>query len=320
MRLKFSDSGANPVRALNNSLRLCSLVVVTLLAAAVLSQSAFAAINRLPDPDPQPGSYGIEATKPKAPPEQGASLSVPVSGASFTTSPIAVSGICPDGLLVQVHNNGVMVGAVMCENGSFSLDITLFSGVNEITAHVYDELNQTGPVSNIATVNYTNAQFTAFGELITLTSQYGRRSAMTNSALAWPLQLSGGTGPYAFSIDWGDGSPVKLASQSSAGNVNVSHSYSRAGIYTVNIRVVDTNGVSAFLRTVAVSNGKVDETTDSSQGIDESNVTEVKVLWEPIIIAVVLLVLAFWLGRRSQTISLRSKMERERDNFNKQNK
>lgn len=320
MRLKFSKLGANQVYAKNIVLCVYALVTIVLVVTVISSQSASAAINRLPDPDPQPGSYGIEATKPKAPPERGASISLPVSGASFTSSPITVTGICPDNLLVQIHNNGVMAGAAMCENGSFSVEITLFAGVNEITAHVYDDLNQTGPVSNIATINYTNAQFTAFGELITLTSQYGRRSAMTNSALTWPLQLSGGTGPYAFSIDWGDGSSVQLASQLSPGNVNISHSYSRAGIYAMNVRVVDSNGVSAFLRTVAVSNGKVDEDATTQQGQDDSANTVVKILWEPIIIAIIFLILAFWLGRKSQTISLRSKMERERDNFNKQNK
>lgn len=290
--------------------------VVALLV--LLTSPVNAAINQIPPPDPQPGSYGIEATKPKAPPIEGASISTPASGASFTTSPVTVRGVCPDELLVQVHNNGVMVGAVMCKDGSFEIEVSLFAGVNELTAHVYDELYQTGPVSNIATVNYTNAQFTAFGELITLTSQYGRRSAMTNNTLTWPLQISGGTGPYAFSVDWGDGSQVQLISQLSQGNINISHSYSRAGIYSVNIRVVDANGVSAFLRAVAVSNGKVDESLSAQQD-DDSSVAVIKILWEPIIIAVVLLILAFWLGRKSQVVSLRSKMERERDSFQNKN-
>jgi hypothetical protein len=158
---------------------LTAIVGFAILLTILNTSSIGAAINQIPPPDPQPGSYGIEATKPKAPPIEGASIATPSSGASFTTSPITVRGICPEDLLVQVHNNGVMVGAVMCEDGSFELEVSLFAGVNELTAHVYDELYQTGPVSNIATVNYTNAHFTAFGELITLTSQYGRRSAMT---------------------------------------------------------------------------------------------------------------------------------------------
>jgi hypothetical protein len=65
---------------------------------------------------------------------------------------------------------------------------------------------------------------------------------------------------------------------------------------------------------VGVSNGKVDDNLSANQGDDSSGVV-VKVLWEPIIIAVILLVLAFWLGRKSQVISLRTKLERERDSF-----
>lgn len=317
MRSKLTEQliGLNYIKLLRRGLL---AVVLAAIISIVFANLAHAAINRLPDPDPQPGSYGIEATKPKDPPIEGASVSLPASGASFTTSPITVSGICPEGLLVQIHNNGVMVGAVMCEDGSFSLEVSLFAGLNEITAHVYDELYQAGPVSNIASVNYTNAEFTAFGELITLTSQYGRRSAMAGSSLAWPLQLSGGTGPYAFSVDWGDGTPTQLLSQASPGNVNISHRYSQAGIYNVSIRVVDANGVSAFLRTVAVSNGKVDASL-SEQPVDEAP-TPTRVLWEPIAIALILLIPAFWLGRRSQIVSLRTRLERERDSFQSKSK
>src|SRR5690606_21109226 len=98
---------------------------------------------------------------------------------------------------------------------------SLFAGVNELTAITYDDLEQAGPVSNSVKVNYTDTRFTAFGELVTLTSSYGRRSAPTGSPLDWPLQLSGGTGPYAFNIDWGDGSKAELKSQSLSGLVMI---------------------------------------------------------------------------------------------------
>lgn len=282
-------------------------------AATVLLARPALAINALPTPEPQSGAYGLEATKPQPPPKEGARITVPGNGASFSTSPITVSGICPNGLLVQVHNNGVMVGSVMCKNRSFSLRVSLFAGKNELYAIVYDDLGQAGPKSNTISVRYTDTSFSAFGELITLTSTYGRRSAAAGSQLTWPLQLSGGTGPYAFSIDWGDGSETELKSQSLAGLVNIAHVYKQAGIYQVNIKVTDKNGVSAFLQVVAVSNGQIDEKA-AAAGTGEQTPQPV-IIWIPAAIALFFLLPAYWLGRRSQLVSIRNKMLKERDSY-----
>lgn len=290
-----------------------SLCALTVLAGIVLAflPSSVSAITPLPTPDPKPGSFGVEATKAKEPPTTGATISVPGSGASFTNSPITVSGTCPGDLLVQIYNNNVMVGSVVCSNGSFSLQISLFAGTNELSAIVYDELDQAGPVSNIATITYTDTRFTAFGQLITLTSNYGRRSSPTGAQLTWPMQLSGGTGPYAFSIDWGDGSTAELKSQSLAGLVSLAHTYKKAGIYSVNVRVTDANNVSAFLQVIAVSSGKV-EAEPAEKTVDAARVV---ILWIPAAVALALLLPAFWLGRRSQTVSIRKKMLKERDSY-----
>ncbi len=292
-----------------------------LLASLVFAQSA-SAITRIPDPSPIPGSYGLEATKRQPPPTQSATITTPGNGASFSSSPITVNGICPKGLLVEIMNNGVMVGSVLCTEGSFSIQVSLFAGTNELTANVYDDIEQSGPESNVVTVNYTDLRLTSFGALVTLTSSYGRRSAAVGSTLNWPLQLSGGAGPYAFSIDWGDGSKPELKSQALPGVVPIAHVYKKAGIYQVNIRVTDTNGVSAFLQVVAVASGKVDASTALAANNDTSSknsTTPPQILWIPTALALVLLAPTYWLGRRSQLVSLHNKMLKERDSF-KENK
>lgn len=293
---------------------LLALAGSCLLAFVILAPSA-EAITALPTPDPKPGSYGIEATKKQAPPTQGATITTPGNGASFNTSPITVNGICPNDLLVQVYNNGVMVGAVICKGGSFSLQVSLFAGANELTAIVYDDLDQAGPTSNTVTVTYTDTRFTAFGQLVTLTSSYGRRSAPAGSELSWPLQLSGGTGPYAFSIDWGDGTPAELKSQALSGLVTISHVYKKAGIYQVNIKVTDANGVTAFLQVMAVASGKVDSTTSTTKADADAASATPRILWIPYIILLLLLLPTYWLGRRSQLVSIRNKMLKERDGY-----
>jgi len=282
-----------------------------LLALFVFVQPA-TALNQIPTPDPIPGSYGLAATKTQEAPTTAATITTPGNGASFSSSPITVSGVCTSDLLVQVYNNGVMVGSVMCTNNSFSLQVSLFAGTNEFTAIMYDDLEQPGPTSNIVSVTYTDSRLTAFGQLITLTSSYGRRSAPAGSELTWPLQLTGGTGPYAFSLDWGDGSSAELKSQSLAGLVTIAHTYKRAGIYQVNIKVTDVNGVSAFLQVIAVSSGKVDAAAGSTDG-NGTPTTKVEILWIPAAVALVLLLPAYWLGRRSEVVSLHNKMLKERD-------
>jgi hypothetical protein len=291
-----------------------SIIIGVCLLALFMYVRPASAITQIPTPSPKPGSIGLEATKTQPPPTQGATITTPGNGASFTSSPITVNGICPNDLLVQVYNNGVMVGSVMCKGGSFSLQVSLFAGTNDLTAIVYDDLDQAGPTSSVTTVTYTDTRFTAFGASITLTSSYGRRSAAAGTALGWPLQLSGGTGPYAFSIDWGDGAASELKSQTLAGVVTLMHAYKKAGIYQVNIKVTDVNGVSAFLQVIAVSNGKVDGTAPSTDGTNSESDAPVKVLWIPAAVSMVLLVPAFWLGRLSQLTSLRNKMLKERGN------
>jgi hypothetical protein len=290
-----------------------------LLALFVFVKPA-GAINAIQTPPPQTGSYGLTATKTQPAPTTGATITTPGGGASFSNSPITVSGICPDGLLVQIYDNNVMVGSVMCSGGSFSLQVSLFAGLNDLSAIVYDDLEQAGPTSNVVTVTYNDLSLKAFGQQMTLTSSYGRRSAQAGSQITWPLQLNGGTGPYAFSIDWGDGGAAELKSQALAGVINISHAYKKAGIYQVNIKVTDANGVTSFLQVIAVSSGQVDAGSSTPGAPDTSKTGGTTVIWIPALIALILLVPTYWLGRRSQLVSLQHKMLKERDEFENQDK
>lgn len=294
-------------------LRYTQAAVLVGLCVMMMSSGAEAAINPLPTPDPQSSSYGIETTKRQPPPTTGATITTPGSGASYSTSPITVSGMCPTGLLVQVYNNGVLAGAVMCSNGSFTMQVSLFRGQNDITAAVFDDLDQTGPASNTASVTYNDPAFSAFGAVMTLSSNFGRRAANPDTELTWPLLLSGGSGPYAFSIDWGDGTSPQLKSQALAGEINIAHTYKKAGVYRVVVRATDANGVTVFLQLVAIANGKVAVTDTTAE--KTKTVTVVRVLWLPVAIVCALLFPAFWLGRRSQLVSLHKRMEKSLENY-----
>jgi len=292
------------------------LSAVLALALSFSTSAPAHAITPLPDPSPTASSYGISGEKPQPPPTTTATVTTPNNGASFSDSPITVTGLCTQGLVVQVYDNGVFVGSVNCTSGSFSIQVTLFTGTNDINAIQYDDLSQASPDSNHITVNYNNSSFSAFGTLITLTSNYGRRAADPGSTLTWPLLLSGGNGPYAFSIDWGDGK-TDLKSQSVTGEVDISHVYNQSGIYKVVVKVTDTNGVTAFLQLVAVANGKPTGSTSGSSGGGKNTTTVVtKVVWIPAVVTMVLLLPAFWLGRRSELVSIHRRMERDLTKYN----
>ena len=282
---------------------------------ALASPLTAGAITPIPTPNPVPNSYGLQATKSQPAPTTAATISTPSNGGSYTTSPITVSGLCTTGLLVQVYDNGVLVGAIDCPNGSFNLQVSLFTGQNDLSATQFDDLDQASPDSNHVSVTYNNADFSAFGALVTLTSNYGRRAANPGSTLTWPLLLSGGTGPYAFSTDWGDGSKADLKSVSLAGEVDISHVYNQSGIYHVTVKVTDVNGVSAFLQLVAIANGTPTATGSASGNSKGGTIVVTRVMWIPAVICMVLLLPTYWLGRRSELVSLHKKLERDMANY-----
>jgi hypothetical protein len=260
-------------------------------------------------PESSSGSVGIQGEISTAPPTRGASISTPSNGAVFNSIPITVAGICPSGLLVKIFANNVFVGSTICVNGSYSLQIDLFSGQDDLVAIVYDALDQAGPDSNSVTVTFNDAQFLQFGTHVELNSNYAERGAAPNTELDWPIILSGGTGPYAISVDWGDGSPTTLLSEQNQGTITLTHTYKSSGIYYVIVKATDKNGGEAFLQLVAVSTGASQNNNKSAN----NTVVVTKVIWWPALAEVPLLFAMFWIGRRHELFSLRKQLEKTRD-------
>jgi len=284
--------------------RLARLCAAALGALMLLMPSLALAAN----PGPQSGSVGLEGTISSAPPTRGATIAVPGNGAVFTNVPITVSGLCPSGLLVKIFDNNVFVGSVVCSGGSYSLQIDLFSGRNDLVARVYDALDQAGPDSNTVTVTFNDAQFLQFGTQLTLTSAYAERGAPPGTQLEWPVILNGGTGPYAISVDWGDGSSPSLISASAAGTITLTHTYKVAGVYRVIVKATDKNGNEAFLQLVGQATGAI-QSNGNSKG--STIVIQKQIIWWPLLAMLPLILLSFWVGRRHQMHTLRRQFEDE---------
>ncbi len=257
------------------------------------------------------GSIGVEGRISSPPPTTGATISVPGNGATFTALPITVQGICPTGLLVKLFKNNVFAGSTQCTNGSYAIIIDLFSGQNELVARVYDDLDQPGPDSNLVTVTYTDPRQGAQNR-VSLTSNFAKRGANPGQTLSWPIILSGGNGPYAVSVDWGDGTVLELQSREFPGAFDIDHVYDSPGVYNIVVKAVDANGGVAYLQLVGVANGPLSqsEATNSSSGSNESSEKQVEILWQPAAILVPFIVSTFWLGKKYQIKSIKTRIAR----------
>ena len=269
----------------------------THLAAAVTSES---------------GSVGLQGTISSPPPSQAATITIPHDGQAFTQLPITVSGLCPDGLLIKLFKNNVFAGSTQCTKGSFSLQTDLFTGQNELIARDYDALDQAGPDSNKVTVSFTDASQGA-GTRISLTSNYAKRGANPGQALTWPIILSGGIGPYAISVDWGDGKTPDLLSQQFPGTFTIQHTYNSPGVYNIIVKGSDHNGGVAYIQLVGIANGALSQDTGSTTKTTTvpaaTTTVKTQILWQPAAVFVPFIVSTFWLGKRYELRMIRRRIE-----------
>lgn len=280
---------------------MCLMVMVTTGAAHAAA----------PAPEnPQSGSTGLQGKISAPPPTSGATISLPRAGQTFDKLPVTVSGICPNGLLVKLFKNNVFAGSVQCKSGSFSLLIDLFNGRNDLVARVYDELDQPGPDSNTVTVNFDSTKSLDLNR-VSLTSNFAKRGASPGQVLTWPITLSGGTGPYALSIDWGDGKTPDLKSVPFPGSIDIQHVYENPGVYNIIVKATDKNGATAYLQLVGVGNGPLSQDTGSTGSSNDKSttVTKTRILWEPAAILMPMVFTTFWLGKKHQMKVLRRRIE-----------
>jgi hypothetical protein len=279
-----------------------AIVVALCMAVGLVSiPSVFA--------EEQSGSVGLEGFIPSDPPKTAATISVPTNGQAFTQLPITVSGLCPGDLLVKVFKNNVFAGSAQCKNGSYSLIIDLFSGQNELVARVYDQLDQAGPDSNKVTVTY-NDTTPGTATRPTLTSNFAKRGVNPGQQLVWPIILSGGSGPYAVSVEWGDGTTADLMSLGFPGPFDIKHVYKTPGVYNIIVKVTDREGNSAYLQLVGIANGPLSQDQQKDDSSDDAGGKRTVILWQPAAIMIPLLITSFWLGRKYELQYIKKKIAR----------
>lgn len=277
--------------------------LLLVVGLALTAYTAFAA-----SPPPQSSSIGLTGTVPGKPPTKAATISSPVGNQHFGETPIKVSGTCPANTLVELFKNNIFAGSTTCSSsGTYSLEVDLMIGKNVLIAHVYDALNQKGPDSNSITVYYdalppqgqSITPLDLNGDQLLLNTDAVFRGVFPDQQLSVPVDIIGGTPPYAVNVQWGD-STNKVIPRNDNLSFTTTHAYSKAGTYQITLQASDARERVAFLTVATIVNGQP-ATAASTASSTPSNETMARLLalW-PLYTGVVATVASFWLGEQRE--------------------
>lgn len=287
---------------------LACLVLLVGVLLAISSVSTFAA-----SPPPESNSVSLTGTVPAAPPKTAATINSPANGQHFTTSPVTISGTCPPGSLVEIYKNDIFAGSSLCSTkGTYSLQVDLLYGQNSITAQVYDDLNQAGPVSKTVTIFYDAVPpsgaplglLNFSGTQLVLDTNAVYRGSFPGQILNVPVTIIGGAEPFAVSVAWGDSSN-QIIPRGNNTVFNASHTYQKAGTYQITLQATDSQQRVAFLTVAAIVNGQPSAVLtaanggNGSGGSKSSTANKLLMLW-PMYAIVATLVVSFWMGERRE--------------------
>ncbi len=251
----------------------------------------------------------------------------PADGLHFTAVPIIVSGTCPaNAAYVEIFRNNVMGGSAICSgSGTFELQTDLFTGLNKLEAHVFNITDDEGPVSVPINVYYdpppipqpglqTSGQSPSSKKVqpLQLQTAFIYKGYYVGQEVQWPLQISGGSAPYALNVDWGDGNN-SIISRKDDGQFIINHTYKSPGgfhgSYKIKIQASDSDGNYSYLEffviitskaTIGISNNIYSKGPPTLGGLHQW----VWLAW-PVYVSVFLMVIAYKLGEREQLLLLR---------------
>lgn len=267
--------------------------------------AATAAADPWTRPGPASGSIGISGTMPGKPPSIGAKITSPASGQRFSTSPVTIKGTCLKNTLVEIFKNDIFAGSTLCtEQGAFSLEVDLLIGKNDLVARVYDDLNQAGPDSNIVTVYYDALPAQADpiqtldfgGPQLLINTDAVFRGVFPEEDMPMPIDIIGGTAPYAISIQWGD-LTNSVVSRRDNQSFTLTHKYKKAGTYQISVQGSDSQGRVAFITVASIVNGQ--PPVEATAATTTSPTNRLLLLW-PLYTSAVAVLVSFWLGERRE--------------------
>jgi hypothetical protein len=248
-------------------------------------------------------------------PPKSAIITSPHDQQHVTEVPIDVVGTCPDDSYVELYRESAFSGVAQCESGNFTIQTSLFEGVNQLQARVYNITDDEGPMSPSITIysqavtspnapsesspNSSSASASSGGDVapLVVAGDYKYQLHYAGDPFSWKLQVNGGVGPYSVTVTWGDGEETTY--QSADGVLNLSHIYKKGGDYQPIVRITDANGTVVLLQLSAiVKDTPLVAVTTLPFAADVGRYLGVL---EPTYIAIGLMVVSFWLGELEVT-------------------
>jgi len=263
-----------------------------------------------------------------------ATITLPTDGTTFISTPITVTGTCPDNSYVNLYRNGQFSGVDICTDNNFQIQTDLFSGDNQLLVQDYNITNEAGPTGTSINVTYNPPVVTISTPSTTTTSPTTSSSTSSTSSIpllvnsqfqyqavtvgqnfSWNINITGGTPPYNVVVSWGDGS-TSTYSFSTDPTFTISHYYKIAGNYVIKVNVRDITGKNTFLQLIGIIHapivGPISSGSVTSKSVGSSVSKAIRhyswVAW-PSYLIIVALVFSFWLGEREE-ISILTRRKR----------
>lgn len=219
----------------------------------------------------------VTAKIPYEVPTQAATIQPALNGSTSTDAVIIVSGTCQamsPVTIVSVWRGGVLLGSTIC-SGSYSMQIMLAEGENQLIARTANLDGVYGPDSTVTTVrlqlpvvippatNPGNSDFPDVAEKARATGQAARSGLRLGATQPFSvlsgstqtdiiLTVSGGLPGYKLSINWGNG-VTEQHRLSAGGTFTYTARYDRPGTYIVHAQIVDDQGAWAEFSYAMVS-------------------------------------------------------------------
>ncbi len=258
----------------------------------------------------------VQAPIPTVP----ATIITPVTNARFNDSQTTVTGTCAAADMVKLYRNNNFSGAVLCAiDNTFQIQTALFEGSNDLQARVYNITNDEGPQSPVVRVYYdvpvplipgtntpepvTSAPAIVPQFMISAENLY--KGYKVGDTIEWQIGAVGGTAPYAFSINWGDGN-TSIVSRRDEGVFTTKHVYKKVGSYkgsyVIRVTASDANDKSSFIQLMIIiqDSKNVSNSIPAVGSISNTTPTlpfNMQLFW-PAYVVTFLMVISFWLGQR----------------------
>jgi hypothetical protein len=259
---------------------------------------------------------------------EGALITSPADGTSFTAKPVDISGTCPSDSYISLYDNSVFAGSAWCTNNVFNIQADLVSGAHTLVAQDFNVADNPGP--SVAAVNVTYAppaptappsqsgapvsklaspSSTTSDQPLRVSSDYHFQAFDSDSDFSWQITLVGGTAPYDVHLEWGDSQSGTMMAKNRV--FNITHVYKTTGYYPVKIKVTDAKGQVGFLQIAALIKvpgalGFLDSYNNPANQPAVAHLSlgaKIKkwlwIIW-PVYVTTILMAVSFWLGERQE--------------------